>query len=135
MCQVPRSPVAPSVRPARRNSGGTWSTPETSPLAIEGTAPSRITANIIRSFSPSQITAGATHATDGSDWSPDRIGPMAARTSLTRATSSPSGVPMATASRKPSRPRETLVQTTSSSVPASHISRALSHTADGGGSL
>ncbi|CAM5607712.1 hypothetical protein SFUMM280S_09339 [Streptomyces fumanus] len=85
--------------------------PDTRPLAIDGTAPSRITAYIIRSFRPSQITAGGTQATDGSDWSPDRIGPMAARTNRTRATSRPSGVPMSRASRKPSRPRETEVHT------------------------
>ena len=53
MCQVPRRPVAPRVRPARRRSGGTWSTPETRPLAMEGTAPSRITATyIVASFRP-----------------------------------------------------------------------------------
>ena len=79
-------------------------------MAIDGTAPSRITAYIVESFRPSQMTAGGTHATDGSDWSPDRIGPIAARTNFTRATSRPSGVPIARASRKPSRPRETLVQ-------------------------
>lgn len=109
-CQVPLTPVAPMVRPARRNSGGTWSTPDTSPLAMDGTAPSRITAYIIELFRPSQITAGGTHATDGRDCRPDRIGPMAARTNLTRATSRPSGVPISSAKQKPSRPRETLVQ-------------------------
>lgn len=84
---------------------------------MEGTAPSRITANIILSFSPSQITAGGTHATEGRDCRPDRIGPIAARTNRTRATSSPSGVPIARASRKPSRPRETDVQMYSWRVP------------------
>ena len=37
------------------------------------------------------MTAGGTQATDGSDCSPDRIGPIAARTNFTRATSRPSG--------------------------------------------
>lgn len=81
------------------------------------------------------MMAGATHATDGRDWSPDRIGPMAARTTLTRATSSPSGVPIATAITKPNSPRDTLVQMTSSRVPCTHMSVRLSHTAPGGGSL
>ncbi len=58
----------------------------------------------------SQMTAGGTQATEGSDWSPERMGPIAARTNFTRATSKPSGVPMARAKRNPSRPRETLVQ-------------------------
>ncbi len=84
--------------------------PATRPLATEGTAPSRITAYIIELFRPSQSTAGGTQATDGSDCRPERMGPMAALTTFTRATSRPSGVPMASAIRKPSRPRETDVQ-------------------------
>src|SRR5882757_5564875 len=135
MNQAPRSPVAPIVRPARRYSGGTWSMPETRPLAIEGTAPSRITAYIAESLMPSQITAAGTHATDGSDCRPDRIGPIAARTSGTRATTRPSGVPIASAARKPSRPRCTLVQMMENRSPLFHRSASAWPTACGLGSL
>lgn len=109
--------------------------PATSPLAMEGTAPSRMTVYIIWSFRPSQITAGGTQATEGSDWSPDRIGPRPERMNFTRATTRPSGVAIASAMRKPNRPRETLVQTMSSSSPSTHSWCSASQTRPGSGSL
>lgn len=102
---------------------------------MEGTAPSRMTAYIIESLMPSQMTAAGTQATEGSDWRPERTGPRAARTGLTRATTRPIGVPMATATTKPERPRQTLVQMIENSVPADHRSWAARATSAGLGSL
>ncbi len=45
---------------------------------------------------------------------------MAARRGLTRATSRPAGVPMATEIRKPRMPRESEVQMVERIVPCSH---------------
>src|SRR6202008_4656018 len=96
---------------------GTVSMPAIGPLAMEGTAPSRMTAYIIESLMPSQMTAAGTQATEGSDWRPERTGPMAVRMARMGATSRPIGVPMATAARKPTTPRQTLVQMIEKSVP------------------
>ncbi len=80
------------------------------------------------------MMAAGTHAMEGSDWRPVSTGPMAALTSFTRATTRPSGVPTATAMKKPRMPRETLVQMYSNSVPWRHISANSSPTSSGLGS-
>ena len=86
---------------------------------------------MVASVSPNQMIAAGTQATEGSDWSPERIGPIAARTARTLATSSPSGVPITSATRKPSAPRETLCQMTPRIVPLYHSSASASHTISG----
>src|SRR6478609_1622208 len=105
------------------------------PLATDGTAPSRITAYIAELVMPSQMIAAGTQATEGSDCRPDRTGPSAARTGLIRATIRPIGVPMATESTKPDRPRQTLVQMIENSVPAYQSSVSEFQTSAGLGSL
>ncbi|CAM5465669.1 hypothetical protein SBADM41S_00225 [Streptomyces badius] len=64
------------------------------------------------------MIAAGTQATEGSDWRPERFGPIAARTVFTRATSSPGGVPIATETAEPRAPRETLVQMWPRRVPS-----------------
>ena len=43
MYRIPPSRPAPSALPTRGRIGGTWSRPDTSPFAIDGTAPSSTT--------------------------------------------------------------------------------------------
>jgi hypothetical protein len=89
------------------------------------------------SVSPKKRIEAGTQATDGSDCSPLTIGPMPRRTTLERAISSPSGVPIATAATKPVAPRCRLVAMASNSCPAfapTVWSRMLSATSPGDGS-
>ena len=82
------------------------------------------------------MTAGGTQATDGRDCSPDRIGPIAARTTFTRATSRPSGVPIDDSQQEAEQAARHAGPDEPSSVPCIHMSRrALSQTAAGGGQL
>lgn len=109
--------------------------PEIRPLAMDGTAPSRMTAYMAWSLMPSQMTAAGTQATDGSDCSPESTGPTAARTNFTRATIRPIGVPMTTAARNPEMPRHRLVQMIEKSVPWYQRSVRECQTSSGLGSL
>src|SRR6266568_4168847 len=85
--------------------------------------------------SPNQTMPAGTQATDGSDCRPDRIGPIAARTGRTRATRSPSGVPIATLAAKPTMARDTLSQIARSRAPDCHCSTRDDHTSDGAGNV
>jgi hypothetical protein len=101
MCRALPHRPAPSTTPTLGRIGGIWSTPATRPFAMDGTEPSSTTMYIAQSVSPNQSTAAGTQATDGRLCRPDSSGPIAARTTRTLATSSPSGVPIATAAAKP----------------------------------
>ena len=62
--------MAPSTLPARRSTVGTWSAPDTMPLAIEGAAPMTTTNVIAFSLSPNSTSAIGNHTIDGIVCSP-----------------------------------------------------------------
>src|SRR5436305_8065371 len=90
---------------------------------------------MVAGVTPNHSTAAGTHATDGRLCSPDSSGPMAARTTRTFATSSPSGVATATPITNPITARETEVHTYPSAAPLVTWSRSSPQTASGAGSL
>jgi hypothetical protein len=89
---------------------------------------------MVASVSPNQSTAAGTQATDGRLCMPASSGPIAARTTRTRATSSPSGVAISTDARKPSTARCTEVQVIDQMLPSATVSTNSCHTASGAGS-
>ena len=95
------NPRAPSTRPARSRIGGTWSMPSMMPLAIDGAAPITTTNMITPWPSWNRMIASGTHATDGIVCRPVIIEPIAARSTLTRATAMPTTAPMTIATTKP----------------------------------
>src|SRR3954470_21546308 len=102
-------PRAPRTRPARRRTGGMWSTPWTRPLAIDGAAP-RITTNVIAcSLSLNSRIASGNQAIEGMVWSPVISDPMAARRIEKRATPAPTTTPITIASAKPVTPRRNVI--------------------------
>src|SRR6478609_11732049 len=98
-------PRAPSTWPTRRYNGGTWSVPASSPLTIDGTAPSRITAYMVALLNWNQMIAAGTHATDGSDCRPVMIGPNARRSRGEAASTTPMATPTTTDRMKPTAAR------------------------------
>ena len=114
-------------------SGGTWSTPDTRPLAMDGTAPSRITAYIVELLRPEPDDRGRhpghrrqrlEAGQDRPDRGADELapGPRAG----------PAGCRWPARARKPSRPRETLVQMSRAACPRSHgVLAARRHTVGG----
>ena len=127
-------PVAPSTWPTRRYSGGTWSVPASSPLAIDGTAPSRMTAYIVASVSWNQMIAAGTQATDGSDCRPVMIGPNARRSSGEAASAIPIATPTTTDIAKPTAARCTLRETARHAEPSWMVPRRVCHVSAGLGS-
>ena len=79
--------------------------PSMMPLAIDGAAPSTTTNMITPEPSWNRMIASGTHATDGIVCSPVIIEPIAARSTLTRATAMPTAPPMRAATKKPMAPR------------------------------
>ena len=75
------------------------SIPDMTPLAIDGTAPMRTTNRMARSVSWNRATASGSHATEGIVWNPVINEPRALRSIRLWATTTPSTVPITTASR------------------------------------
>src|SRR6478609_10175350 len=98
-------PRAPSTWPTRRYNGGTWSVPASSPLTIDGTAPSRMTAYIVALLNWNQMMAAGTQATDGSDCRPVTIGPNARRSRGEAASTTPMVTPTMTDMTNPTAAR------------------------------
>src|SRR5205085_2156471 len=71
--------LAPSTRPARSQSGGRWSTPVITPLAMAGAAPITTTNMIDPSVPRKRRMASGNQAIDGMVWMPVISEPMAAR--------------------------------------------------------
>ena len=99
--------------------------PSSRPLATDGAAPSTITNRIAASpldVSPPpawKITiASGVHATDGIVCRPVIIEPIARRTTLNRAVTTPTAVPMTAATTKPFTPRNSVVNVALESVPS-----------------
>ena len=109
-CRKAPKPRAPSTRPARSRIGGTWSMPLMMPLAIDGAAPSTTTNVTVPGPSWNKMIASGTHATEGIVWRPVIIEPIAARSTLTRATAMPRTLPIRIASTKPWAPRRNVTQ-------------------------
>src|SRR5689334_7761919 len=84
---------------------------------------------------PNHRIAAGTHATDGRLCRPDRIGPIAARTGRTLATSSPSGVAITSAIANPMNARLIDVHRIDHTRPSSTVAANSSHTEIGEGTL
>ena len=82
------------MRPARSMSGGTWSTPPMSPLAMEGAAPITTTNVMACSVRPKRRMARGNQAIEGMVCSPVMSEPMALRSSRNRDTARPMAEPM-----------------------------------------
>ena len=89
--------------------------PSMMPFAIEGAAPSTTTNMMTPWPWWNRMIASGTHATDGIVCKPVIIEPIAARSSLTRATAMPTAPPMSIATRKPNAPRFSVTTLASSS--------------------
>ena len=76
-----------------------------------------------------------THATEGSDCRPDRIGAAAARSGRSRATSRPSGVPISTLAANPTSPRDRLSHSARGRAPVCHWPAIAVHTSAGDGKV
>src|SRR5438270_774470 len=96
-CRYVDSPRAPSTRPARRSSGGMWSTPAMIPLAMAGAAPRMTTNRIADSLRPNSTIASGNQAMVGMVCSPVIMDPMAVRSTLDRATAMPTAEPTSSA--------------------------------------
>ena len=94
------NPVAPSVRPARTYSGGTWRIPCSVASVTAGNDPAIATNTTARSVTPNQITASGTHATNGVICSATTSGRMLRRASSKAASTRPSAVPIRRAAAK-----------------------------------
>src|SRR6185312_923230 len=90
---------------------------------------------MVVSVSPNHRIAAGTQATDGRLCRPERIGPIAARTGRTLATSRPSGVAMTNAIANPMNARLIDVQRIDHTRPSSTVAANSAHTESGAGTL
>ncbi len=104
---------APSTLPARSHSGGMWSTPLISPLAIEGAAPSTTTKKIAVSLNWKSRIASGNQTIEGMVWRAAIIEPIARRSSGICETAKPTTVPITRATANPSNARRIVVATPS----------------------
>ena len=104
------------------------------PLAMEGTAPMRMTNRIACSESWNSRIARGNHAIEGMVCSPVIIDPIAARRILERETATPRTSPTTVAMRKPTTPRVKVMATACQSWPLPTCAASSANTGPGPGS-
>ena len=110
-CRYRAMPRSPMLLADRSSSGGMWSAPAMTPVAMAGAVPITMTNRIADVVIPKKMIANGNQAIAGIVCSPVMIGPKAARSRRFRDTATPTAVPISRASPKPTTARPIVVLT------------------------